>query len=320
MTVAVRRVGAESADAVLEVIGAAFGPRPPLHPPATALAETPESVACALREHGGLVAEAAGQVVGALLFSPEDDLLGLRRFGVRPEQQHSGVAALLVEAATEVGIDEGYAGLVVGARPELPRTIGFWRSHGFAEISHSPPHVHMVRRFPWVHEVPEAEDARSLASSLATLLRPGDLLILSGGLGAGKTTFTQGLGAGLQVRGDITSPTFVIARVHPSLVDGPALVHVDAYRLGGIAELDDLDLDTSLDDAVTVVEWGEGVAESLAADRLEIRIVRAVGGAGANTGEDVDPRRIEITPVGPRWSGVPGPGSRWRVIGSRPAV
>ena len=83
-------------------------------------------------------------------------------------------------------------------------------------------------------------------------------MVLSGELGAGKTTFTQGLGAGLGVRGDVTSPTFVIARVHPSLSGGPALVHVDAYRLGGIDELDDLDLDASLDEAVTVVEWGEG--------------------------------------------------------------
>ena len=79
------------------------------------------------------------------------------------------------------------------------------------------------------------------------MLRAGDLVILSGGLGAGKTTFTQGLGAGLRVRGPVTSPTFVISRVHPSLVDGPALVHVDAYRLGGLDELDDLDLDTGLD-------------------------------------------------------------------------
>ena len=109
----------------------------------------------------------------------------------------------------------------------------------------------------------EAEDTRGFARRLAGLLRPGDLLILSGDLGAGKTTFTQGLGAGLGVRGDVTSPTFVIARVHPSLVDGPALVHVDAYRLRGGLELDDLDLDASLEDAVTVVEWGSGVAEGV---------------------------------------------------------
>ena len=124
----------------------------------------------------------------------------------------------------------------------------------------------------------------------------------SGELGAGKTTFTQGLGAGLGVRGDVTSPTFVIARVHPSLADGPALVHVDAYRLGGVAELDDLDLDTSLDEAVTVVEWGEGLAEGLADDRLEVRIERAV--ADEADGRELDPRRVRVSPVGRRWLGV----------------
>ena len=102
------------------------------------------------------------------------------------------------------------------------------------------------------------------------------------------------------MRGDVTSPTFVIARVHPSLVDGPALVHVDAYRLGGIDELDDLDLDTSLDDAVTVVEWGEGVAEGLAESRLEVRIIRALADEDADS-DDLDPRRVLMTPIGPRW-------------------
>ena len=140
---------------------------------------------------------------------------------------------------------------------------------------------------------------RELGASLAEQLRAGDLIVLSGELGAGKTTFTQGIGAGLQVRGDVTSPTFVIAREHPSLVEGPALVHVDAYRLGGIDELDDLDLDTSLDDSVTVVEWGEGVAEGLAESRLEVRIIRAL--ADEEEYADLDPRRVLMTPIGPRW-------------------
>ena len=141
----------------------------------------------------------------------------------------------------------------------------------------------------------DAEAMRVLGDALAGLLRAGDLLILTGDLGAGKTTFTQGLGAGLGVRGDVTSPTFVISRVHPSLAGGPALVHVDAYRLGGLAELDDLDLDASLDDAVTVVEWGAGVAEGLADDRLEIDIRRARrrddGTGGPTTPARCDSRR-----------------------------
>jgi len=143
-----------------------------------------------------------------------------------------------------------------------------------------------------------AEETRAVGRRLAPLLRGGDLLVLSGDLGAGKTTFTQGLGAGLGVRGDVTSPTFVISRVHPSLVGGPALVHVDAYRLDGLPELDDLDLDTSLEEAVTVVEWGAGVAEALAEDRLEVDIRRAHGDEAGET------RTLGLTAVGSRWAGV----------------
>ena len=113
----------------------------------------------------------------------------------------------------------------------------------------------------------DAAATRAAGLDFAQSLGAGDLVILSGELGAGKTTFTQGLAEGLGVRGPITSPTFVLARVHPSLVGGPALVHVDAYRLGGLAELDDLDLDASVDESVTVVEWGEGKAEVLAEGR-----------------------------------------------------
>ncbi|MEV5746605.1 tRNA (adenosine(37)-N6)-threonylcarbamoyltransferase complex ATPase subunit type 1 TsaE [Actinoallomurus sp. NPDC052308] len=134
---------------------------------------------------------------------------------------------------------------------------------------------------------------RELGRRLAAALRGGDLVVLSGPLGAGKTTLTQGLGDGLKVRGPITSPTFVIARVHPSLAGGPALVHVDAYRLGGLDEVDDLDLD--LQDAVTVVEWGEGMVEELSEDRLEVTIERG----------DTEERTVRITGVGARWADSP---------------
>lgn len=120
----------------------------------------------------------------------------------------------------------------------------------------------------------DAAATRAVGLHFAQRLAPGDLVILSGELGAGKTTFTQGLAEGLGVRGPITSPTFVLARVHPSLVGGPALVHVDAYRLGSLAELDDLDLDASFDESVTVVEWGEGKAEVLAEGRSGHYLVR----------------------------------------------
>lgn len=168
---------------------------------------------------------------------------------------------------------------------------------------------------PVVMTAGTADQMRQVGRRIAALLGPGDLLILTGGLGAGKTTFTQGLGAGLGVRGAVTSPTFVISRVHPSLGDGPPLVHVDAYRLGGGAELDDLDLDAVLDAAVTVVEWGEGVAESLAEDRLEITITAAItaaadadpsaaDGVARGAGEGDQPRTIAVRGHGARWANV----------------
>jgi tRNA threonylcarbamoyladenosine biosynthesis protein TsaE len=148
-------------------------------------------------------------------------------------------------------------------------------------------------------EVPTAGAMQDLGRRLAAGLRAGDLLVLTGPLGAGKTTLVQGIGEGLGVRGPITSPTFVIARVHPSLTGGPALVHADAYRLGGVAEIDDLDLDSSTASSVTVVEWGEGLAEGLSEDRLEIAIELH--------GES---RMVRLTAIGPRWAADRPPGSR----------
>jgi tRNA threonylcarbamoyladenosine biosynthesis protein TsaE len=151
--------------------------------------------------------------------------------------------------------------------------------------------------------VPTRDDMRALGRRLAALLRAGDLVVLSGGLGAGKTTLTQGIGEGLQVRGAVTSPTFVIARVHPSTSGGPALVHVDAYRLASLEEVDDLDLDTSLASSVTVVEWGEDKVDDLAEDRLVVRLERPVGGAPATDVDDLDePRTVGIRGVGARWA------------------
>lgn len=160
-----------------------------------------------------------------------------------------------------------------------------------------------------VHELrlsaDSAEQMRAIATEvIAPHLRAGDLLILSGDLGAGKTTFTQGLGDALGVRGPIASPTFIIARTHPSEVGGPALIHVDAYRLRSLAELDDLDLDTTLDDSVTVVEWGEGKAEALATDRLHVRIDRERGGDLDMANPEGGRREVIVSAHGPRWDGV----------------
>lgn len=147
--------------------------------------------------------------------------------------------------------------------------------------------------------VTSPEQMRDLGRRLAKLLRPGDLVLLTGELGAGKTTLTRGLGEGLGVRGAVTSPTFVIARVHPSLSDGPPLVHVDAYRLGGgLEEMEDLDLDVSLPDSVIAVEWGEGKVEGLSEDRLHVVIERTVGAEA----EESDVRGVAVTGVGPRWA------------------
>ncbi|MGQ4511830.1 tRNA (adenosine(37)-N6)-threonylcarbamoyltransferase complex ATPase subunit type 1 TsaE [Streptomyces sp. DW26H14] len=152
---------------------------------------------------------------------------------------------------------------------------------------------------------------RDLGRDLAALLRPGDLVMLTGELGAGKTTLTRGIGEGLGVRGAVTSPTFVIARVHPPLGGGPALVHVDAYRLGGgLDEMEDLDLDVSLPESVVVVEWGDDKVEELSDARLHIVIERTTGaGAGGGPGTDALPpeddgrRRVTLTGYGERWAG-----------------
>ncbi|MDQ0849322.1 tRNA threonylcarbamoyladenosine biosynthesis protein TsaE [Arthrobacter sp. B3I9] len=178
-------------------------------------------------------------------------------------------------------------------------------------------------------KVGTAGQTHALAAVLGAQLVAGDLLVLTGELGAGKTTFTQGLGEGLGVRAGIISPTFVLVRIHPSRPDGPRpggpdLVHVDAYRLGSASEIDDIDLENTMDGAVTVVEWGRGRVEHLSESRLEVDLVRTLGGgspaanltAGELTGrapaaatatldfdtdDDDEPRTIVLRGFGPRW-------------------
>ncbi|GAA4749962.1 hypothetical protein GCM10025783_23020 [Amnibacterium soli] len=138
--------------------------------------------------------------------------------------------------------------------------------------------------------VPDPEAMHALGVRLGGALRAGDLVVLTGPLGAGKTTLTRGIGEGLGVRGPVSSPTFVLARTHPSLVDGPPLVHVDAYRLASAAEFDDLDLD--FEASVVIVEWGAGMVDGIADSVLEVRIAR----------EDDDTRAVELDGAGPRWA------------------
>ena len=166
--------------------------------------------------------------------------------------------------------------------------------------------------------VQDREAMHALGRELAALLRAGDLVILSGQLGAGKTTLTQGIGAGLGVRGPITSPTFALARTHPSLINGPALLHVDAYRLNSLDDMVDLDLEESLAGCIVIVEWGEGKVDGLTEDRLLVRISRRLGqaadltpdvgvvdGNGPDSNEEPpDPREVTLTAIGPRWLAV----------------
>ncbi len=291
MSTEILRVDGGRAADVLAVIREAFANRPPLDPPATALEETEDSVRASLDAHGGLLVEHDGKPVGALMFDPRGRLLGLRRVGVLGDVRGLGVAAQMASRAREIAEEGAYTGLEIEARVELPQTVRFWRNLGYAESHREGNRVLMVRLLPASITLPTASQTYDFGRSLAARLHAGDLLILTGDLGAGKTTLTQGIGEGLGVRGAVTSPTFVISRVHPSRGIGPALVHVDAYRLGDSAELDDLDLDTDIDEAVTVVEWGEGLAEALSTDRLELDLHR----------RDDDVRELTITPVGARW-------------------
>lgn len=144
-------------------------------------------------------------------------------------------------------------------------------------------------------DLADPEATAALGHRLAALVQPGDLIVLTGELGAGKTTLTRGLGAGLGVRGPVTSPTFVVARRHPHPSGGTELIHVDAYRVGTAEEIDDLDLLDRADEAVTVVEWGAGRVEHLAPSRLHVDLVE----------DEQDPLRREarIEGIGPRWVG-----------------
>lgn len=138
-------------------------------------------------------------------------------------------------------------------------------------------------------DLPDVETTIIWGRHLGARLQRGDIVVLTGDLGAGKTTLTRGIGEGLGVRGAVSSPTFVLAREHPSVSGGPALMHVDAYRLNGPQEIDDLDL--PVEDCVTIVEWGENRVEHLAESRLHIAL-----------GPDGDGRRATIQGVGPRWT------------------
>jgi tRNA threonylcarbamoyladenosine biosynthesis protein TsaE len=287
-----RVLGPVDVTQVQELTRRSFGALRELSPPSGALSESSETVAADFAEHGGLLLrDDAGRLLAACRVRRAGLVWVIRRCAVDPSAQRLGLGRLLVDAAHDWAREEGAVRTHVGVRDALRSSRAFWESVGFVPLVGQGFWTELVRPLPLVLVGPEA--TRALGEQLAGELRPGDLVVLNGPLGAGKTALTQGIGAGLGVRGSVTSPTFVLARIHP----GPLpLVHVDAYRLresgSSRLELDDLDLDASLEDSVTVVEWGEGLVEGLSEARLEVRLDRPAE----------HERTAEVRPVGARWS------------------
>lgn len=293
-TLSLREATPGDAGSIVGILHGAFRARPQVGAPPQALAETPASVIAALGRGLGYVAELDGAAVGCLLVTRVDGTPRLGRVSVSPGHRRLGIASFAVRSVLQSLAIGGETRVSLLCRREFPQTLAWWERHGFEVIGEEGDCWVMARDLPVAVRVPDADAMRALGRRIAGLVRPGDLIIASGELGAGKTTFTQGLGAGLGVARPIVSPTFVLARIHPSVGSGPALVHVDAYRLGSAAELKDLDLDATMDDSVTLVEWGAGVAEDLADARLKIDIRTGVDPADQT-------RWVFLVGVGPRW-------------------
>lgn len=292
--VTLRQAEEADAPALLEVIRAAFGARTVIGAPPDALTETSASIGQALMGGHGFLATIDGLPAGAILVQSDAAAVRLGRVSVHPDFQRLGVATFMVRAVLELMAARGVGLVTLLARKDYPHLRAFWEAHGFIARGEEGDYWVLSRGLPVVVEVPDAAAMHRLGRALASVLTGGDLVIASGDLGAGKTTLAQGLGEGLQVSGPVISPTFVLSRVHPSTVGGPAFVHADAYRLGGFAELEDLDLEESLDDSVTFIEWGTGVAERLASEHLSVEIVRGLDVAD-------ETRWVVLTPSGHRW-------------------
>lgn len=292
-----RLAGRDDAAVMLEVVRAAFSARPPVDPPAEYLSDTIADLQRRLDAAPGVLALIGEQVVGCLLLSLDADVAGLHRVSVLPDHRREGIAEAMVRGALDVASDLGARRLELLSRREFPETRRWWEQHGFHAERDTDTGTIMRREVPVRIEVPDTEAMHALGRRLAGVLGGGDVAILSGDLGAGKTTLTQGLGQGLHVSGPVISPTFVLSRVHRPRADGPALVHVDAYRLGSAAELEDIDLDETLAGAVTVVEWGAGIAEGLADSWLDIDIRR-----GDDPSDET--RVVQVVGNGERWRGV----------------
>lgn len=293
----------EDADLVLGLIHEAFGARPAVDPPAEALSDSREDVLARMQTGEVVIAEVGSVPAACLVVSdPVADatgaqVAGMHRVSVLPRFRHLGVANQIIRAGLLLALDLGATHIELLCRREFPETSRLWQAHGFT-IDRDAPLGHVMRReLPLRLIAHDAPAMQQIGCDLAGLLRAGDLVIASGGLGAGKTTLTQGLAEGLDVEGQVISPTFVISRIHRARHGGPDLVHVDAYRLGSAAEVDDLDLDDTMASAVTLVEWGAGLAEGLADSVLRIDIQRSGD-------PDDETREVLIWDEGPRWADV----------------
>lgn len=275
----------EDAPLVLDVIHRAFGARPAVDPPADALGDTVEDVVARMETGETILAEVDGHPAASLVVSDpvpgigmgreQDRVAGIHRVSVLPGFRQVGLASRIIRAAILMAVDLDATHIELLSRREFPQNRHLWESHGFQADREVELGWIMRRELPVRELAASREEMQALGSRIARVLRPGDLVIASGGLGAGKTTLTQGLAEGLDVEGNVISPTFVISRIHRSRSGGPDLVHVDAYRLGSAVEVEDLDLAASAPNAITLVEWGVGMAEGLSDSALRIDIQRS---------------------------------------------
>lgn len=294
MPTEIRVATPDEAPELLRVIRDAFSARPPLDPPAEALSDTVDDVRRATEDGLGVVVESDEGIIACLLVDIDGDTATLRRVSVLPGNHRTGIGfdmvATTLLALSDMGLDQ----VELTARPELPKTVAWWERAGFEKRGEHAGGWTMGRTLPKAIAVPDAESMRALGRRLADVLQAGDVIVASGDLGAGKTTLTQGIGAGLGVDGSVISPTFMISRIHESRTGRPPLVHVDAYRLSSPAELRDIDLQDTQPTSVTLVEWGRGLAEWLSPDRLEVHIQRS-------DDPSEDERTVYLLGIGKRW-------------------
>jgi tRNA threonylcarbamoyladenosine biosynthesis protein TsaE len=292
----IRRAEVADAAAVYAVTRQAFAELAHAYPPTTVLSDSEADVAAELAASPGLLAELEGVPVAALRTAPEPAaptrLRRVRRVSVAPEARGHGLASALLHAAAEQAAADGFAALRAAVRTALRHNHVIYDQLGWSVVD-GDEHW-LSYGLPLPRRVCTAADMHAFGRRLAGALHAGDLIVLSGPLGAGKTVVAQGIGEGLGVPDRITSPTFVLAREHAG--GRLPLVHVDAYRLSSLAELDDLDLDTALPGAVTVVEWGAGLVEQLADGHLLVEIARS-----DEPGDEL--RRVTLRAVGKAWAG-----------------